>query len=91
MIHQDYGGYVMVAAVEIAWTAVKFNPHYKAEFDRLKTRIGDKKAIVSIARKILVAIWHILTHRQADIHATEEKVAYKLLALCLATRHATPP
>jgi transposase len=76
-------------AVEISWTAVKFNPHWKAEFDRLKVRIGDKKAIVAIARKILVSIWHILTHRQADIHATEDKVAYKLLLYTwqLGTQH----
>jgi hypothetical protein len=66
-------------SVEIAWTAVKFDPHWKEEFERLKVRIGDKKAIVAIARKILVSIWHILTKRQADIHTTEEKVAYKFL------------
>ena len=81
------------AAVEIAWTAVKFNPHWKTEFQRLKTRIGDKKAIVAIARKILVAIWYILTHRQADSHATEDKVAYKLLlyAWQLGTQHRPDP
>jgi transposase len=81
------------ASVEISWTAVKFNPHWKAEFDRLKARIGDKKAIVAIARKILVSIWHILTHRQADIHATEDKVAYKLLLYTwqLGTQHRPDP
>ena len=79
--------------VEIAWTAVKFNPHWKEEFQRLKARIGDKKAIVAIARKLLVSIWHILTHRQADIHATDEKVAYKLLlyAWQLGTQHRPDP
>lgn len=77
------------ATVEISWTAVKFNPHWKEEFDRLKVRIGDKKAIVAVARKILVSIWHILTKRQADIHATEDKVAYKFLlyAWLLGTQH----
>ena len=78
-----------VSTVEIAWTAVKFNPHWKTEFQRLKDRIGDKKAIVAIARKILVSIWHILTHRQADLHAVEDKVAYKLLLYSwqLGTQH----
>jgi hypothetical protein len=81
------------AAVEIAWSAVKFNPHCKTEFQRLKARIGDKKAIVAIARKILVSIWHILTHRQTDSHAAEEKVAYKLLlyAWQLGTQHRPDP
>ena len=78
-----------VSTVEIAWTAVKFNPHWKEEFDRLKDRIGDKKAIVAIARKILVSIWHILTKRQHDIHAIDDKVAYKLLlhSWQLGTQH----
>ena len=81
------------ASVEISWTAVKFNPHWKTEFQRLKVRIGDKKAIVAIARKILVSIWHILTHRQADIHATEDKVAYKFLlhSWQLGTQHRPDP
>jgi transposase len=78
-----------LTTVEIAWSAVKYNPHWKAEFDRLKDRIGDKKAIVAIARKILVSIWYILTHRQPDIHATEDKVAYKFLlhSWQLGTQH----
>jgi transposase len=77
------------ALIEISWTAVKFNPHWKTEFQRLKDRIGDKKAIVAIARKILVSIWHILTYRQHDIHATDDKVAYKLLLYTwqLGTQH----
>jgi transposase len=77
------------ASIEISWTAVKFNPHWKEEFQRLKDRIGDKKAIVAVARKILVSIWHILTKRQHDIHATDDKVAYKLLLYTwqLGTQH----
>jgi transposase len=77
------------ASIEISWTAVKFNPHWKEEFQRLKDRIGDKKAIVAVARKILVSIWHILTKRQHDIHATDDKVAYKLLLYSwqLGTQH----
>jgi len=67
------------ALVESAWTAVKFNPHWKAEFERLKVRIGDKKAIVAVARKMLVSIWYILSRREADKYALEEKVTYKLM------------
>jgi len=82
-----------LTSIEIAWTAVKFNPHWKEEFERLRARIGDKKAIVAIARKILVSIWYILTHRQADIHATDDKVAYKLLLFAwqLGTQHRPDP
>jgi len=65
------------ALVEAAWTAVKVHAHWKDEFNRLKLRIGKKKAIVAIARKLLVTIWHVLSKRQADIHADPELLARK--------------
>ena len=37
------------------------------------------KAIVAIARKLLVAIWHVLTARVADRHAKPDKVALKMM------------
>ena len=67
------------ALVEAAWTAVKVNPHWKSEFERLKARIGDKKTIVAVARKMLVSIWYILSRREADKYAIEEKTTYKLM------------
>jgi transposase len=46
--------------VEAAWVAVEHHPHWKAQFERLAARIGKQKAIVAIARKLLVVIWHVL-------------------------------
>jgi len=63
--------------VEAAWTAVRVHPHWKQLFEPLKARIGKKKAIVAIARKLLVTIWHMLSKRQADLHADPHLLARK--------------
>jgi transposase len=65
--------------VEAAWVAVEHHPHWKAQFERLASRIGKQKAIVAVARKLLVAIWHVLGQQEADSHAQVEAVTRKLL------------
>ncbi len=65
--------------VEAAWVAVEHHSHWKAQFERLGARIGKQKAIVAIARKLLVAIWHVLTEQQADTNAQAQAVARKLM------------
>jgi hypothetical protein len=37
--------------------------------------MGKQKAIVAIARKLLVVVWHVLTYQQADRPADPAKVA----------------
>jgi transposase len=51
----------------------------KGLFERLSARIGAHKAIVAIARKLLVAVWHVLNRQCADIHADVQAVARTLL------------
>ena len=63
--------------VEAAWRAVECSAHWKAEFERLTRRMHPTKAIVAIARKMLVAIWHVLHEQAADVHADAERVAFK--------------
>jgi transposase len=65
--------------VEAAWVAVEHHPHWKAQFERLAARIGKQKAIVAVARKLLVTIWHVLSQQEADCHAQIEAVTRKLL------------
>jgi transposase len=65
--------------VEAAWVAVEHHPYWKAQFERLTKRIGKQKAIVAVARKLLVAIWHVLTEQEADTHAQIEAVTRKLM------------
>jgi transposase len=65
--------------IEAAWSAVNTHPYWKAEFARLCRHKPQGVAIVAIARKLLVAIWHVLTERAADHHANPVMVACKLM------------
>ena len=61
---------------------LQFTPtleHWQAELARLEPRLGKNKAIVAIARKLLLAVWHVLTEGCADRFADAEFVARKLL------------
>jgi transposase len=67
------------ALVEAAWAAVRSSTYWQFQFDKLAVRIGKEKAIVAIARKLLVTVWHVLTKREADRHADVDQVAFKLM------------
>ena len=70
------------AMVEAAWRAVRMSPFWKAEFEKhLKRMRKPNQAIVVIARKLLIAIWHVLSKEETDLHASEEELAYKMLLL----------
>lgn len=71
---------VRAAMVEAAQTATNTHPHWQAELKRLEPRLGRNKAIVAIARKLLVVVWHTLTEETADRHADAGRVARKFLA-----------
>jgi transposase len=68
-----------VALVEAAHVAANTHPHWKAELVRLEPRLGYNKAIVAIARKLLVTVWHVLACKVADRLAEPEKVSKKML------------
>jgi len=68
--------YVMI---EAARAAVQSHPYWKDEFAQLERRIGDAKAIVAIARKLLMVVWHVLLAKSADRRADAEQVAFKLM------------
>jgi transposase len=70
---------IRAAMVEAAHTASRTHPHWKAELARLEPRIGHNKTIMAIARKLLVAVWHVLTEGCADRFAEPDRVARKLL------------
>jgi transposase len=67
------------AMVEAAQTAAVRHPHWKAELARLQPRLGRNKAIVAIARKLLVAVWHVLSKETIDRFAEPVGVSRKLL------------
>jgi transposase len=51
------------ALVEAAWVAVRSDPYWKAQFQRLEKRMHRNQAIVAIARRLLVTVWQVLTKR----------------------------
>jgi transposase len=75
------------ALAEAAWVAVRTHPFWQAEFERLSRRMARNAAITVIARKLLVAVWHVLSEQVADVHAQPEAVARKFLAWA---GHLTP-
>jgi transposase len=67
------------AMVEAAQTAANSHPHWKAELARLEPRLGRNKAIVAIARKLLVATWHVVTFQAPYKHTPPVLLARKLI------------
>jgi len=67
--------------VDAASHAVKMMGHWREVYERLKPRLGRPKALVAVARKLLIAIWHVLTGATADRFAAPEQVAAAFYAL----------
>lgn len=65
--------------VEAAQTAANCHPHWQAELARLQPRLGRNKAIVAIARKLLVAVWHLLSKGNAARFSSPQRIARQLL------------
>jgi transposase len=65
--------------VNAAQVAVRSDEFWKQELARLEPQIGRNKAIVAIARKLLVVVWHVLTKKAPDKHADPVKVAQGFL------------
>ncbi len=79
------------AMVQAAQTASNTHPHWKAELDRLKPRLGRNKAIVAIARKLLVSVWYVLIKEASDRFAEPEIVARKLMQYAYVLGKANRP
>jgi len=67
------------AMVNAANHAVEHHFHWKKELERLEPHLGRSKAIVAIARKLLVAVWHVLNEEVADRFADPRDVASSFL------------
>ena len=68
------------AMVDSANHAILHHPFWKKVFQKLEPRLGRSKAVVAIARRILVVVWHVLHDAQADRHADARDVACSLFA-----------
>ncbi len=67
------------ALVEASWQAVRSNPSWRAEYDRLYKRKHQNQAIVAIAHKLLVTIWYLLNRQEPYKKSNEEDLGYKML------------
>ena len=72
--------------VNAANNAIENHPYWKAQFDRLEPRLGRQKTIVAIARKLLVAVWHVLTKQVVDRFSTPEIVANRFMNYAYGVR-----
>ena len=76
--------YVKAILCQCAWTAVRArNTRLSNWYWRNAKRLGEKKAIIAVARKLLCYIYHIIStgkpyDRQLDLEDTEKYKAYKL-------------
>ena len=78
--------------VEAAQVAALTHPHWRTELARLEPRLGRNKAIVAVARKLLISVWHVLTEQSADLFSEPDRIAHKLMvhAYCLGRAHRKP-
>ena len=68
------------AMVEAAWGAVRSDPYWKAQYKRLTKIKHPNKAIVAIARRLLVAVWYIITNHEPYRHFDDTIIAYKMIS-----------
>ena len=80
-----------VVLIEAAQVAANSHPHWKAELARLQPRLGRNKAIVAIARKLLVAVWYLLAQHKTDRFAQPEAIAQKFLKFAYQLGKANRP
>jgi transposase len=79
------------ALVEAAQTAANTHPHWIAELKRLEPRLGRNKAIVAIARKLLIAAWHVLTFQVPYKHSEPALLARKFVQVAYKLGKANRP
>jgi transposase len=76
--------------IEAANVAANSHAHWKAELARLEPRLGRNKAVVAIARKLLIAVWYVLQGR-TDKYAEPEAIAQKMLKFAYQVGKAHRP
>jgi transposase len=61
--------------VEAAQKAARYDPNLKPFYERISKRSGNHKAVVAVARKMLVSIYYVLTRNELyDGHREEDRI-----------------
>jgi transposase len=79
------------AMIEAAQTAANFHPFWQQELKRLEPRLGRNKAIVAIARKLLVSVLSYPLQRNSGQTCLSSHCCSKIYAICLRPGQRKPP
>jgi transposase len=52
--------------IQCAHTAIQYDPQTREQYQKLEPRIGNKKAVVAVARKMLTIMYWMLKNQQTD-------------------------
>ena len=69
------------ALVQAAKRAIRDDVYWKAEHARLSKRMSSQKAVVAIARKFAVILWHVLSKHEGCKSASDERLAQRFSTL----------
>ena len=50
--------------IQCAWSAVKYSPRFRRKYNKLRKKIGNQKAIVAVARTIVVDMYFMLVRNE---------------------------
>lgn len=64
--------------VEAARAAIRWDPHLRKIYNRIARRRGSSIAVVAIARRLLVLIWHLLTKNDIYYYLQSQTFVNKL-------------
>jgi len=64
--------------IQAAHMAVRSHPHWRRQYDELCRRMPKQKAVVAVARKLLVVIWHVLSKGEVDRYSSVERIGYRM-------------
>lgn len=56
--------WLKTALVQCAWAAIRSPGYFRSKYHRIRSRAGKMKAIVAVAREMLVAVYHMLTSKK---------------------------
>jgi transposase len=74
------------AMIDAANAAVRHHPYWKKQFERMEYRLGRSRAVVAIARKLLITVWHVLMKGIVDKHHDPRDVATSFFKLAYAVK-----
>ena len=77
--------------VEAARAAIRWDPHWRHVHDRLARRRGSHIAVVAVARRLLVLVWHLLTKKEGYRYLQPQTFVTKLQQWATHIGHAHLP